>query len=144
MENKFVDWALTILLWILVIAFVVGVLWLFIGPIVRWTELSEFRLYIRAALVMLAVIAFGVLRIYNSHVQNTRVLFKVHQELNKALAELPVLQRSLHNLGIRTDSLRNGIVSNTKGLGELSADAKEVLTALKQRKSAPQTPKNNG
>jgi type VI protein secretion system component VasK len=136
MANKFVDGILTVLLWVFVLAVVAGVVWFLAEPIIYWTGQSEFRLYVRVALLLLAIIAFGVLRLYNSQVQNTRVLFKLHQEISKLLAELPMLNRALHNLGGRADTLKTLTQGNTKALSQLSEDAREVINNLKHSKPA--------
>ena len=122
---------LTILLWMLVSAIVVGVLWLFIQPVVVWNDKSEFRLYCRVALLLMAVGVFGILRLYNSIVQNTRFLVKLRTAVDKVLAELPVLQRSLNTLTQHGDSLKGTVSSNTKALGALSEEARELISTLK-------------
>lgn len=138
MANKFIDWTLTILLWLVVVALVAFVLWGLIQPLVVWTDKSEMRLYIRLALLLLAVLTFGILRLYNSMVQNTRFLVKLHTEVGKVLAELPNLQRSLITLTQHGDSLKGTLNTTNKTLGTLSEEARELLTALKQNG----TPKN--
>ena len=132
MANKFIDWVVTFLLWTAIGLLIGGVLYLFIQPIVEWTDQSEFRLYCRLALLLLSIIAFGVLRLYNSIVQNTRFLLKIREVAGKLLAELPNLQRSLNMLGSKTDSLRGTVANNTKVLGTLSDEARDLLTSLKQ------------
>lgn len=131
MAHKFTDWVITILLWLVLLALAVGIVWLFVQPIIVWTDKSEFRLYCRLALLFLAVIAFGVLRLYNSIVQNTRFMLKVREILQKVLMELPNLQRSLNMLGSKTDSLKGTMSNNTKALSTLSDEAREILSTLK-------------
>lgn len=131
MAHKFTDWVITILLWLVLLALAVGIVWLFVQPIIVWTDKSEFRLYCRLALLFLAVIAFGVLRLYNSIVQNTRFMLKVREILQKVLTELPNLQRSLNMLGSKTDSLKGTMSNNTKTLSTLSDEAREILSTLK-------------
>lgn len=131
MENKFLDWTLTILLWVAIGLIVVGILWLFIQPIIVWTDKSEFRLYCRTALLLLAVMVFGVLRLYNSVVQNTRFLVKTREVVSKLLTELPNLQRSLGMLGSKTDSLKGTVNANTRVLSNLSDEAREIISTLK-------------
>lgn len=131
MENKFLDWTLTILLWVAIGLIVVGILWLFIQPIIVWTDKSEFRLYCRTALLLLAIMVFGVLRLYNSIVQNTRFLVKTREILSRLLSELPNLQRSLGMLGSKVDSLKGTVTNNTKTMTGLSDEAREILNALK-------------
>lgn len=131
MENKFLDWTLTILLWVVIGLIVVGILWLFIQPIIVWTDKSEFRLYCRTALLLLAVMVFGVLRLYNSVVQNTRFLVKTREVVSKLLTELPNLQRSLGMLGSKTDSLKGTVNANTRVLSNLSDEAREIISTLK-------------
>ena len=131
MAHKFTDWVITILLWLVLLALAAGIVWLFVQPIIVWTDKSEFRLYCRLALLFLAVIAFGVLRLYNSIVQNTRFMLKVREILQKVLTELPNLQRSLNMLGSKTDSLKGTMSNNTKTLSTLSDEAREILSTLK-------------
>ena len=131
MAHKFTDWVMTILLWLVLLALLLGVVWLIVQPIVIWTDKSELRLYCRLALLLLAIMTFGVLRLYNSIVQNTRFLFKVREAIQKVLVELPNLQRSLNMLGSKTDSLKGTMSNNTKALGSLSDEARELLSLLK-------------
>lgn len=131
MAHKFTDWVMTILLWLVLLALLLGVVWLIVQPIVIWTDKSELRLYCRLALLLLAIMTFGVLRLYNSIVQNTRFLFKVREAIQKVLVELPNLQRSLNMLGSKTDSLKGTMSNNTKALGGLSDEARELLSLLK-------------
>ena len=133
MGNKFVDKSLAILLWVVVVAVIASVIGMILQPIIFWTDKSEWRLYVRVGLLLLAVIAFGVLRLYNSTVQNTRVAFKVQQYLDRILSHLPQLQNSMRTLGLKEDGLRGVVSSNTKAVEGLSQDAREVLTALKQK-----------
>ena len=132
MAHKFIDWVTTILLWILIGLIIVGVLWLIIQPIIVWTDKSEIRLYCRIGLLMLAIMTFGILRLYNSIVHNTRFLVKLREVTAKVLSELPTLQRSLNLLGSKNDSLKGTVSNNTKALGILSEDARELLTLMKQ------------
>lgn len=122
---------MTILLWLVLLALLLGVVWLIVQPIVIWTDKSELRLYCRLALLLLAIMTFGVLRLYNSVVQNTRFLLKVREAIQKVLVELPNLQRSLNMLGSKTDSLKGTMNSNTKALSGLSDEARELLSLLK-------------
>ena len=131
MAHKFIDWVMTILLWLVLLVLLLGVVWLIVQPIVVWTDKSELRLYCRLALLLLATMTFGVLRLYNSVVQNTRFLFKVREVLQKVLVELPNLQRSLNMLGSKTDSLKGTMSNSTKALGSLSDEARELLSSLK-------------
>lgn len=131
MAHKFTDWVMTILLWLVLLALLLGVVWLIVQPIVIWTDKSELRLYCRLALLLLAIMTFGVLRLYNSVVQNTRFLLKVREAIQKVLVELPNLQRSLNMLGSKTDSLKGTMNSNTKALSGLSDEARELLSLLK-------------
>ena len=131
MAHKFTDWVMTILLWLVLLTLLLGVVWLIVQPIVIWTDKSELRLYCRLALLLLAIMTFGVLRLYNSIVQNTRFLFKVREAIQKVLVELPNLQRSLNMLGSKTDSLKGTMSNNTKALGSLSDEARELLSLLK-------------
>lgn len=122
MANKFIDY----LMWAALIAIVLGVLWLILGPIIWWTDKSEMRLYIRVFLIMFAVSTFATLRLYNSIVQNTRFSIKLREALLKFQQAIPGLERSMKNLNsslgnvkASADSLKKEVSDNTDKVEKL-------------------------
>lgn len=123
MVNKFIDY----LIWAIIIAVVLGVLWLIIEPIIWWTQYSEVRLCVRLFLLMLAVSTFATLRLYNSIVQNTRFSIKLREALNKFAGVVPGLERAMKNLNsslgnvkASTDSLKKELSDNTDKVEKLT------------------------
>ena len=128
MVNKFIDY----LMWAVLAAIVLGVLWLIVEPIIWWTEKSEIRLYIRVFLLMFAVGTFAVLRLYNSIVQNTRFEIKLREALLKFQQTVPGLERSIKNLSTSlgnvkasTDALKKGVSDNTDKVEKLTEKIKK-------------------
>lgn len=122
MVNKF-DY----LIWAVIIAIVLGVLWLIIEPIIWWTQYSEVRLCVRLFLLMFAVSTFAILRLYNSIVQNTRFSIKLREALNKFAGVVPGLERAMKNLNsslgnvkASTDSLKKELSDNTDKIEKLT------------------------
>lgn len=123
MVNKFIDY----LMWVVLAAIVLGILWLIAEPIIWWTEKSEMRLYIRIFLIMFAVGTFAVLRLYNSIVQNTRFEIKLREALLKFQQTVPGLERSIKNLSTSlgnvkasTDALKKEVSDNTDKVEKLT------------------------
>lgn len=123
MVNKFVDY----LIWAIVIAVVLGVLWLIIEPLIWWTQYSEVHLCVRLFLLMFAVNTFAVLRLYNSIVQNTRFSIKLREALNKFVGVTPGLERAMKNLNsslgnvkASTDTLKKELSDNTDKVEKLT------------------------
>lgn len=123
MVNKFVYY----LIWAIIIAVVLGVLWLIIEPIIWWTQYSEVRLCVRLFLLMFAVNTFAVLRLYNSIVQNTRFSIKLREALNKFAGVVPGLERAMKNLNsslgnvkASTDTLKKELSDNTDKVEKLT------------------------
>ena len=116
MVNKHVDY----LMWAIFIVVVLGVLWLIVEPIIRWTQYSEIRLCVRLFLLMFAMSTFATLRLYNSIVQNTRFSIKLREELVKFTNAVPGLERAMKNLNsslgnvkTSTDALKKEVSDNT-------------------------------
>ena len=123
MVNKFIDY----LIWAVIIAVVLGVLWLIVEPIIWWTQYSEVRLCVRLFLLMFAVSTFATLRLYNSIVQNTRFSIKLREALNKFAGVVPGLERAMKNLNsslgnvkASTDSLKKELSDNTDKVEKLT------------------------
>lgn len=130
MVNKFIDY----LIWAIIIAIVLGVLWLIVEPIIWWTQYSEVRLCVRLFLLMFAVSTFATLRLYNSIVQNTRFSIKLREALNKFAGVVPGLERAMKNLNsslgnvkASTDSLKKEVSDNTDKVEKLT----EKISRLK-------------
>ena len=123
MVNKFIDY----LIWAVIIAIVLGVLWLIIEPIIWWTQYSEVRLCVRLFLLMFAVSTFATLRLYNSIVQNTRFSIKLREALNKFAGVVPGLERAMKNLNSSLGNIKASTDSLKKELSD-NADKVEKLT----------------
>lgn len=93
-----------------------GLLWLLVEPIVRWTEYSEIRLCVRLFLFMFAVSTFATLRLYNSIVQNTRFSIKLREALLKFTQVVPGLERSMKNLNSSLGNLKSSVDSTKKSV----------------------------
>lgn len=123
MVGKFIDY----LMWAILIAVVLGVLWLIVEPIIWWTQYSEVRLCVRLFLLMFAVSTFATLRLYNSIVQNTRFSIKLREALTKFTNAVPGLERAMKNLNsslgnvkASTDSLKKEVSDNTDKVEKLT------------------------
>lgn len=123
MVNKFIDY----LIWAVIIAVVLGVLWLIIEPIIWWTQYSEVRLCVRLFLLMFAVSTFATLRLYNSIVQNTRFSIKLRESLNKFAGVVPGLERAMKNLNSSLGNVKASTDSLKKELSD-NMDKVEKLT----------------
>lgn len=123
MGSKIID----CLIWAIIVTVALGVLWLFIEPIIWWTPYSEVRLCVRLFLLMFAVSTFATLRLYNSIVQNTRFSIKLREALVKFTNVVPSLERAMKNLNsslgnvkASTDSLKKELSDNTDKVGRLT------------------------
>lgn len=98
-----------------IVANVIGFLiwWFIVSPIRDyvlhgdgWTEL---RLYFRLFLFLLSIITFGILRMYNSVVQNTKFIIKTREVIGRLLQQLPGLDRVLRELKNSNANLKTSI-----------------------------------
>lgn len=112
MENKL----FTVIVWSILGLILFGLLSLFIAPIIWWTPESEARLYIRFFLLCMALITFGVLRIYNAIVGNTRFLIKLRETVGKLQREIPALYRSMRVVSQASLVLKDAIDRVEKAL----------------------------
>ena len=117
-----------------------GVLWLILEPIIYWTDKSEMRIYCRLFLIMMAIITFAILRLYNAIVQNTRFEIKLRDSINKVSQYFPTLERALHSvnqsLGMHKNSieaLRKAEDQNRDAIEKLIENAKKLSNATTQK-----------
>ena len=92
MENKF-NWSALLIVLALVGFFVFAALPVFTSMDNMWMHF-----YIRMALALLATLVFGVLRLYNALVQNTRFLIRVKSSVEKLMQQFPRLEQVMGNL----------------------------------------------
>lgn len=97
---KFVN----ILTWVLFGVALLATLWWFVlSPIIGYigsdySVESEIRLYLRLLLLIFVVMTFGILRLFNSIVNNTRFSIKLREALIKFTNTVPGLERAMKNL----------------------------------------------
>lgn len=128
---KYTDW----ITWVVLILVGLGGLWLILEPIVWWTDMSELRLYVRIFLLMFAVAVFAVLRIYNSIVNNTRFIFKLHELVRALQTTISSLERAAKSAVNATSSLRNTMNALEKSTSENSECLNGLSEKVKQIKS---------
>ena len=92
MENKF-NWVALIIVLVLVGFFVFALLPIFMGMENMWLHF-----YARMGLALLATIVFGILRLYNALVQNTRFLIRLKNSAEKLMQQFPRLEQVMGNL----------------------------------------------
>lgn len=83
--------------------------WLVLDPIFSWSVGGEFKLYIRIALLLLAVMAFAQLRMYNAVVNNTRFLIKNRESVEKLLKALPSIERAIKVVSTSNSKLKDAV-----------------------------------
>lgn len=83
----------------------------------------EIRYYVIVFLLVVMVGVFGVLRMYNATVQNTRFLHKLNQDLVKYTRELKTLAKAVED-GLRKP-LFQMIVAIKKFTSDLTKDRKQ-------------------
>lgn len=130
MANKFGNY----LIWTLLILVMLGIIWLFIEPIIWWTPYSEIRLCVRLFLLMFAVSTFSTLRLYNSIVQNTRFSIKLRETLNSFQQVIPSLERSIKSLNNSIGSLRNSVDSLKENVVDNTDEVKKFTDKVKSNK----------
>ena len=122
MVSKFIGY----LIWVVIIAIALGVLWLLVEPIIWWTQYSEARLCIRLFLLIFAVNTFATLRLYNSIVQNTRFSIKLRESFNKFVGVVPGLERAMRSLGNSLGNVKTSVDFLKKGMSD-NTDKVETL-----------------
>lgn len=115
------------LIWAILIAIILGILWLLVEPLIWWTPYSEVRLCIRIFLIMFALNTFAVLRLYNSIVQNTRFSIKLRETLAKLSGSFPGFERAMKGLG-NTLSAHKATLDSLKKETSENTDAVKKLT----------------
>lgn len=103
MENSKFNWS-----WIVVIV-VIGVLIGFAVAPFFHMGYPWWHFYARLGIVCLVLIAFGVLRLYNSIVQNTRFLIKLKNAVDKLLNQFIGLDRAISSLNNSAKSLKSSM-----------------------------------
>ena len=133
MADKQFSWksVVSILVWALLI---VGLILLFLWVIYPlFSALPEWHFYARLALVFLFVIAFGVLRLYNAVVGNTRFLIKLRETVGKMQNTIPGLEREMRNLTSSVGTLRSSTTFLQKTLKDGSEKVASLDEHLKER-----------
>lgn len=129
MVNKLINY----LIWGIVIALVLAILWLLVEPIIWWTPKSEMRLYIRIFLLMFAVGTFAVLRLYNSIVNNTRFSIKLREAFGKFFTTIPSLERAMKNLNSSLGNVRSSADAVKKGLSDNTDSVQELTKKIRRQ-----------
>lgn len=91
--------------------------------------------YIRIILLICGVIAFGVLRLYNSHVANTRMLLKLRQAIHKLELSFSPLERGLRNNSSSIDRNSGLLKGMTTHIGELDGSVEHLDQTIERLNS---------
>ena len=83
--------------------------------------------------MFLFIITFGVLRLYNAIVGNTRFLIKLRETVGKIQNTIPGVEREMRNLTSALGTLRSGTVSLQKTLKDNSEKVAAMDERLKER-----------
>lgn len=97
--------------------------------------LNRLEAYMRISLVIMGVGVFGVLRMYNSVVANTRFLIKIREAVRKITQELPTLSRSLKQTGSSTDRNNTYIKNLGKNIESLSKEVEDLDLTIERLNS---------
>lgn len=133
MADKQFSWksVVAIFVWALLIVGVILLLLWVVYPF--FSTLPEWHFYVRLALVFLFIITFGVLRLYNAIVGNTRFLIKLRETVGKMQNTIPGMEREMRNLTSALGTLRSGTVSLQKTLKDNSEKVAAMDERLKER-----------
>ena len=133
MADKQFSWksVVAIFVWILLIVGVILLLLWVVYPF--FSTLPEWHFYVRLALVFLFIITFGVLRLYNAIVGNTRFLIKLRETVGKIQNIIPGMEREMRNLTSTLGTLRSGAASLQKTLKDNSEKVAAMDERLKER-----------
>ena len=133
MADKQFSWksVVTIFVWALLIVGVILLLLWVVYPF--FSTLPEWHFYVRLALVFLFIITFGVLRLYNAIVGNTRFLIKLRETVGKMQNTIPGMEREMRNLTSALGTLRSGTSSLQKTLKDNSEKVAAMDERLKER-----------
>lgn len=129
MASKFMEW----LIRIIALVIILGVLYFVSSPLLNgnWMDF-----YIRLFLALQLVITFGVLRLYNAIVQNTKFLIKLREvgvTLSKVFPHLEQAVRHLTESVNRSKSTEDNLI---KSLAKTSEDAQHIIEQLKRNTDA--------
>lgn len=108
MENKF-NWLALFMVLVLIGFFVFAFL-----PVFTSMENMWLHFYARMGLALLALLVFGVLRLYNALVQNTRFLIRVKTSVEKLLQQFPRLEQVMGNLTNSNKALKTSVDTANK------------------------------
>ena len=133
MADKQFSWksVVAIFVWALLIVGVILLLLWVVYPF--FSTLPEWHFYVRLALVFLFIITFGVLRLYNAIVGNTRFLIKLRETVGKMQNTIPGMEREMRNLTSALGTLRSGASSLQKTLKDNSEKVAAMDERLKER-----------
>ena len=133
MADKQFSWksVVAIFVWVLLIVGVILLLLWVVYPF--FSTLPEWHFYVRLALVFLFIITFGVLRLYNAIVGNTRFLIKLRETVGKMQNTIPGMEREMRNLTSTLGTLRSGTASLQKTLKDNSEKVAAMDERLKER-----------
>ena len=133
MADKQFSWksVVAIFVWVLLIVGVILLLLWVVYPF--FSTLPEWHFYVRLALVFLFIITFGVLRLYNAIVGNTRFLIKLRETVGKMQNTIPGMEREMRNLTSALGTLRSGASSLQKTLKDNSEKVAAMDERLKER-----------
>lgn len=109
---------------ILLVTLLYWVYWAFSG-VFSPMFLVRVEAYLRIVVVTLLVLTFGVLRLYNSQVANTRFLIKLRETMTKLVNEIPGIERLLKQSNSSLSQTNNKIESLDKTLERLHSKKNE-------------------
>ena len=99
----------TILAWAVIILLVSFGIYLILMPIINWTDQSELKICIRVFLIFQFIQTFGILRLYNSVMSNSRFIIKLREAVSKIMNRLPGTERVIQQNTSSNGSLKQTI-----------------------------------
>ena len=142
MADKQFSWksVVTVFVWaLLIVGVILLILWV-VYPF--FSILPDWHFYVRMSLVFLFIITFGVLRLYNAIVGNTRFLIKLRETVGKMQNAIPGMEREMRNLTSALGTLRSGTTSLQKTLRDNSEKVASMDERLKERISQVKSARN--
>jgi hypothetical protein len=115
MGNRIIYWSLIGV----IILIILGVIYWVVSPLING---GGIEFYLRVGILLLGVIAFGILRLYNAIVGNTRFLVKLREILRPLGNDIITLRAHIGTLG-------NKVSKSTESTRSLN-DSIESLTEL--------------
>lgn len=122
MADKFSN----ILIWVVAILVCGLLIFGLLQPLI-FEGYADWVFYVRAFLILFALITFAQLRLYNAIVQNTRFAIKLREALLKFIQVVPALERSMKNLNSTMGNVKSSSDAVKKSLDN-SSDKTEELT----------------